>query len=65
MEVLSAKPRLCLLLDHLSKVKVALNLVRQVPDKRSIKDAASAPRGTQNTCWRYWGRCNVNLDSLP
>jgi hypothetical protein len=37
MEVLSAKPRQRLLLDHLSKVKVALNLVRQVPDKRSIK----------------------------
>jgi hypothetical protein len=18
-----------------------------------------------NTCWRYWGRCGVNLDSLP
>jgi predicted transposase YbfD/YdcC len=29
------------------------------------KDAANAPRGTQNTCWRYWGRCDVNLDSLP
>jgi drug/metabolite transporter (DMT)-like permease len=23
------------------------------------------PLGTQNTCWRYWGRCDVNLDSLP
>ncbi len=28
-------------------------------------DAASAPPGTQNTCWRYWGRCDVNLGSLP
>jgi hypothetical protein len=28
-------------------------------------DAASAPPGTQNICLKYWGRCDVNLDSLP
>ena len=28
-------------------------------------DAASAPPGTQNICLKYWGRRNVNLDSLP
>ena len=27
--------------------------------------AASAPLGTLITCYRYWGRCGVNLDSLP
>jgi hypothetical protein len=25
-------------------------------------DAASAPRGTRNTCWKSWDRCAVNLD---
>ena len=44
----------------------ALNLVRQVADKRSIKRrAASAPRGSQITCYRFWGPCDVNLDLLP
>jgi predicted transposase YbfD/YdcC len=28
-------------------------------------DAASAPPGTHNTCWKFSGRCGVNLDSLP
>ena len=28
-------------------------------------DAANAQHGTQNTCWRFWGRYDVNLDSLP
>jgi hypothetical protein len=41
-----------------------LNLVRQVADKRSI-NGESAPPGILNTCWRFWDRCNVNLDSLP
>src|ERR1700693_3131884 len=28
-------------------------------------DAANAPLGTPNTCWKSWDRCAVNLDSLP
>jgi predicted transposase YbfD/YdcC len=43
----------------------ALNLVRQVADKRSIE---SAPPGPRNTCWTLSARCSqsrVNLDSLP
>src|SRR5207249_2788127 len=27
--------------------------------------AASVPLGIPNTCWIYWGRGHVNLDSLP
>jgi hypothetical protein len=27
--------------------------------------AESAPLGILHTCWRYWGRCDVNLDSCP
>jgi hypothetical protein len=43
----------------------ALNLVRQVVDKRSIKRRRGAPLGILHTCWKYWARCDVNLDSLP
>jgi hypothetical protein len=35
------------------------------PISAPSSDAASAPRGILNTCWRFSGRCDVNLDSLP
>src|ERR1700693_6159715 len=35
------------------------------PTSDPSSDAASAPLGTQNTCWKYCGRCDVNLASLP
>jgi hypothetical protein len=35
------------------------------PTNDPSNDAASAPLGTRNTCSKYWGRCAVNLDSLP
>jgi hypothetical protein len=27
--------------------------------------AASAPRGTRNTCWKSWDRCDVNSTRCP
>jgi hypothetical protein len=42
----------------------ALNLVRQVADKRSIK-ATRKRAAWHHTCWKFSGRCGVNLDSLP
>jgi hypothetical protein len=50
LSVFSARPRLAAPLDQFAKVK---------------DNAASAPRGILNTCWRFSGRRGVNLDSLP
>src|SRR5712671_3645874 len=35
------------------------------PTNAPSSAAASAQLGTLNTCSTYWGRCGVNLDSLP
>jgi hypothetical protein len=35
------------------------------PTNDPSSDAASAPLGILNISCRYWGRCDVNLDSLP
>ena len=43
----------------------ALNLVRHLPDKRSIKRRRKCAAWDQNTSCTYWGRGDVNLDSLP
>lgn len=43
----------------------ALNLVRYVADKRSIKRRRKCAAWAPTTCWRYWARGRGNLDSLP
>ena len=43
----------------------ALNLVRQVEDKRSIKRRRKRASGIRNICWKSSDHCAVNLDSLP
>jgi hypothetical protein len=44
----------------------ALNLVRPI-GRQALNQAASqsAPVGMRNTCSTFWGRSDVNLDSLP
>src|ERR1700730_10797813 len=40
-----------------------LNLKKRA--QNDSNDAANAQHGTRNACWRFWGRYDVNLDSLP